>query len=725
MGTFSGAMSSSNRTDDHLALHGFRKTPSLVQWMVTGRCEGACSHCMTEPGRAMPELRGAHAEALLDQVAAMHVDELLITGGEPFVRNDLSLLIDAMRERRIRWSLNTARAPSASLLRAMSAWPPAFAAVSVDGPAYVHDRVRGWTGALEESLRAIRIFAELTSGCVAAGTTVTRLTLDHLPETFGIVAGSGATSWGLHLLVPEGRARRAPELQLSRAELHRLIEFAAAKRAYFPVTMADEVGYCGSMEPLLRDAPFFCGAGRTQCVVLPNGDLTACTTFDPRARVGNVVEQGLSNLWSSSFGELRSGVIHGACGACSHAEACGGGCWLQRRHGIHCYRDIWDRRSGLARSASLAICFGLAACAKNPQTPEATSPEPEPVVSATSSSGATHVSASASPPAASTAPVAQPTEEHVRIHGVPAGTTEVDAVLMHWYLSQGLERPADSRLIRSLQRNLGSDAASAFIIDTLQNKPLPPWPERAIRVRDSLRTSQRSLHLVSLLWRDLALWSFDGPPPDRRSEGDRRLMRETMLALGSATRTWRQEIFAAKLHPFLHRDPADRRWFLSKAGPPPESRAVMRSGLKHWNAKDQQPITQAYVDAYPFASSMRLQFRVQGTASLRLLTSVGPTKVRRSGDLGIFDVLQVPPGSPVVLEIAYGSSMTRVQLPADTELTHPDVLRLAHAQNRSQLERAAARGDAGPLALPALHALSQQPNPPDGIRWRMLDAWLF
>jgi radical SAM protein with 4Fe4S-binding SPASM domain len=379
MGTYtSGSRPGGDPRDDGFFLrHGFTAFPRLVQWMITGECAWACDHCMTAPGQRQRSLTLEQAALLLDEVAALGVDELLLTGGEPLQRPDLPEILRALRERRIRWSLNTARAPRGEVLRAMESWPPCFAAVSLDGPLALHDRIRGVPGAHAEALEAIRILADLTGGHVTAGTTVSRRNLGALPETFAIAAGSGASAWGLHLVVPEGRAVGRADLFLRTDELEGLIRFAAAKRAYFPVTMADELGYCGAWEPLVRDRPFFCGAGRTQCVILPDGGVTACTTFDPRMRQGSILERSLADLWAMGFSQLRRGAPDPDCAACTYVAACKGGCWLQRRHRVHCRRPAWEPSSGLAALgtvAGLAVCLGLAAC--TPAAPVPGKPTP-------------------------------------------------------------------------------------------------------------------------------------------------------------------------------------------------------------------------------------------------------------------------------------------------------------------------------------------------------------
>jgi radical SAM protein with 4Fe4S-binding SPASM domain len=716
------------QADEH---RGFQRTPTLVQWMVTGHCGGSCRHCMTAPGLGMRDLNAREAESLLDDVASMGVDELLITGGEPFDRPDLPALVDAIRDRGIRWSLNTARAPSTALLRAMRRWPPCFAAVSVDGPKEVHDEVRGWTGAYEESMRAIRVLSELTAGNVAAGTTVTRRTFRHLHETFGVVLSSGAASWGLHLVVPEGRARDKRGMALTPREVRGLIQFSAEKRAYFPVTLADELGYCGAWEPMVRDMPFFCGAGRTQCVVLPNGDVAACTTFDPRERAGNVRERPLSQIWATSFGHLRLGELDAVCRKCAHASVCAGGCWLQRRHGIHCHRDVWDRPSGLATAAGIAVCFGLAACSKPPASPDAGAGRAtvEPVSSSV-------------PPIASAPTVTAPTasvpapRRGAGLGPLPPGMSVLDAAVIRWHRMQIAGGAVDERLIASVDGHLGSDPARPFVDAVLRGEPRPPLPARAAQIQAALETTQRSLHLTSLLWRDLALWCFDGTSAAQRSETDRRLLRETMLALGTKTRAWRQEIFNAKLDPFLRRDdPANRRWFLSKAGPPPEVRAAMLAAPKHWDSdKATTTITQAYLDAHPFASSMRLTLKVPHGSTLRLLKLDGATQLTGEGHVNIFDVVQVPSASQAItVNLLHGNATLPVQLPSGAELTHPDMLRLAYEQHRAQLDAEAANQSGwGPLLLPALRAKvvalaasGTTSSVLGSARRRLLYAWLF
>jgi radical SAM protein with 4Fe4S-binding SPASM domain len=680
----------------------------------------------------MEELGPGEAAALLSEVARMGVEELLITGGEPLEREDFPDLVRAMGQRRIRWSLNTARAPRGDVLRAMAEWPPCFAAVSLDGPVDVHDSIRGWKGAYTESLEAIHALSELTGGHVAAGTTVSRLNYPFLGETFAIVIESGATSWGLHLVVPEGRARRRADMTLSPREVRGLIRFTSEKRKYFPVTLADELGFCGAWEPLVRSAPFFCGAGRTQCVVLPNGDVVPCTTFDPRERVGNVRLRPLSEIWAGSFEHLRQGNLLESCAACGHAAACGGGCWLQRRHGDHCHRDVWDRPSSLTTAASLAVCLGLSGCSRPAVAPDTQHPGPDPTASQASETIRTpgeDAQVSDAPAAADTAAPRGTSSNH---RPLPAGMSDMDAIILEWYAAE--LRNVDPQRA-SIASRLGDDPARPFLESVFAGEPRPPWPARAAQLSAAMKTQRPSLHLVSMLWRDVATWCFDGPSPDRRSQQDAELLIETLIVLGKVTKSWRQTIFEGKLHPFLHRDdPGNRRSFLSKAGPPPMLIHSMRSARKHWAVdRTDQEITRAYLDAHPFAESMSLQVGIPAKRQLRIVTQ--DRSVESLATIRILDLVQVVGEQPLVLQVAHGQSTVGVRLPPRVTISYPDLLRLAYEQNVSAIDSAVdgeATTESNPLLLPALRSKLTRLEASGGsdrdiarTRGRLVDAWLF
>jgi hypothetical protein len=199
-----------------------------------------------------------------------------------------------------------------------------LAAISLDGDRELHDGFRGKTGSHAAALAAARVLVE--AGCreVVLGTTVTRHNADHIADMFATVVRSGAHSWGLHLVAPEGRA--ALELVPRPEQLRRIAAFARSRRAQFPVELCNEWGSAGADDAYYRDRPFLCGAGRISLVVDPTGEVMPCTTTDVRESEGNVRDAPLDRLWREGFARFRQGGDPN----CSDTSEC----WLQTRNGV-------------------------------------------------------------------------------------------------------------------------------------------------------------------------------------------------------------------------------------------------------------------------------------------------------------------------------------------------------------------------------------------------------
>jgi len=725
--------------DAFFASRGYSASPVLVQWMVTESCPLSCGICLVGPGRRGPELSLDEAAGLLDQVAAMKVRELLLTGGEPLARPDLAVIIGMMGERGIRWSLNTSLFPPAAARRAMEKHPPSFVAVSLDGPEPVHDRVRGFPGSYRQCLAAMGWYADLTEGRVAAGTTLSRLNFHALEDTFREVLRSGAGSWGVHLVFPEGRARLRRDLFLDRRQVKRLLHFVERKRRHFRVTLADEVGYTGAMEPLLRDSPFFCGAGRTQCVILSDGEVVPCTTTDRSVSAGSLRGRSLEEIWHGAFEDLRGRRLPGPCRACEFAALCGGGCWLQRRRGLHCFRESWIAPRSLAAAAGLALCLGAAAC-----TPQGAHGVREPA-------GNRSVQILVTPDLQGKKAAKAGAKEKKKEAEVQAEMPEaLEYEVLGWYFeeTQGSNPLAQSSktasVVKAHEKQLASDPAGKYLKAMKAGK----WPKdlkkRTDRIKAALKTKFRSLAFLSLLWRDLSLWCLDGPGPWKRTPEETKLLTETLALLEKTAAAWKKEIIKNKVDTFISTKPQARHHFfmMSKALFPHETfRAAMANlSMEHWGLeKYTDDVSNDVLLAHPLGDGLRLEFKASKGSGLEKVSGGKAVNVKSKGSLGIFETLRVPAagkGDAPVLTFQAGSSTYKVSLPAGADLCYGDVLRLVYEQNEKKMDEAAVTALVGygepppsPLLLPALESKAQKAPETDAAKARAkrtaLDLWLF
>ncbi len=573
-----------NRDNEFFVRHGYLEVPDLVQWMATLRCGLSCRHCLAVSQEAgFADMPIEKVKGLIDEVARMRVREFLVTGGEPLVREDLAEVIEYLGGRGVNWSLNTAAMPDAPLREAIARNKPGFVAVSLDGPKRVHDEFRGKAGAYEEATEAIRFFKSFGVR-VCAGTTVTTCNYDYLDETFHLVAAGGSDQWGIHLLVPEGRAADRKDLFLSKTQLKRLIKFVARKRRYFNVQMADEIGYLGYLEPLVRDVPLSCGAGRAQCVVLPDGEVVPCTTLDRACSAGNIHERSLTRIWAEGFQDLRSWRPEGKCGHCDYSPACRGGCWLQRKSGAQCFKAVWHVPGALKTAAGIAICLGTLAHPDN--------------------GGA--------------APLAQPMNAH-RVTAAAAPVT-MDQAIMSFYV--------DLVIARTTILPVGvdwNDPGWKFFKDFAEGTLPRDLTELCTSVRNALETQQRSLSLIALSWRAVNGPLFEADSTKEYTEAERQTIRDTLAAIQLKAEEWRLEIFEGQLDPYLSngRYTNPPQGMMSKAGPRRGDRETysLSSDLneERWGPAadpETREAAEAYLRDHRYAEHMDLTFRFSKAGSI-------------------------------------------------------------------------------------------------------------
>jgi len=665
-------------------------------------------------------------EGLIRQVAEASIPEFLVTGGEPFVREDLPSVIGILRRHGVSWSLNTSAYPNKETRSAMERHPPAFAAVSLDGPRDVHDGFRQRLGSYEECLESMRFFQGLEGCDVTAGTTVTTTNLPYLRETYHVVRKSAADAWGIHLLIPEGRAAGRQDLFLSSRQMKSLLRFVARKRRHFPVGLADEFGYAGDWEPLLRDAPLDCGAGRAQVVVLPDGSVVPCTTLDLSTSAGNLYNSPLMSIWHAGFSELRDSQVKGKCRGCDYARACEGGCWLQRRAGTECYKSTWERPNMLKTAAGVALCLGMAAAAD--AAPPDVSKERE----------LHHAMADGSP-----------REMGNSIEGAILFRQAAD-LPFHWSFKK--EKVDERKRAEGFVPTgpLESDPAAEFLRGWYADEVPEGIQERVEAVSKALTVDHHSLGLAAVLWRYVLEPTLDGPLPHERSETDRTLLAKGVQLVGTSATRWRSAIVERQLDPYLMRGRTTlrHRFELSKAyrPPPPRVQLARDTQAERWGKSETglpELISAEFIEHHPYAEEMRLSLLLPKNRDGLVSVPGGDFTATGAFELGIFDIFRGPPGKRCQVELSWSldpKNSYDIAIRPGVDYTYIDLVRLVHEAHADKLRKVAYRtlGKAeGPLVTNPLHLLlyraaakevpaaGRRPTLHSAARWYLADFFLF
>jgi len=328
-------------------------TPRLIAWEVTRRCNLKCSHCRASAEKcAYPgELSTEECLSLVDQMTELGQPILILTGGEPLMRED----IFDVAEYATKQGLRVVMAPNGTLVT------PAIArhmrevgihriSVSIDFPdAELHDQFRNVPGAFVGAMHGIQ--HAIDAGVeVQINSTITKLNVDRLAGLLQLALDVGAVAFHPFFLVPTGRGGGLADQELTPEDYERTLNWiyeqqkSLGDRMFFKPTDAPHYlrvlrqrGETGAIHPHQSRGKTGSGHGKYNSLsrgclagigfmfISHVGDVQGCGYLTVKA--GNVQEQPLIDIWHHSklFQDLREfDKLKGKCGACEFKRVCGG-----------------------------------------------------------------------------------------------------------------------------------------------------------------------------------------------------------------------------------------------------------------------------------------------------------------------------------------------------------------------------------------------------------------
>ncbi|WP_232796612.1 TIGR04053 family radical SAM/SPASM domain-containing protein [Kyrpidia spormannii] len=337
----------------------YATTPFLVIWEVTRACSLHCLHCRADAQfrRDPRELTTEEGFRLLDELAEWKVPLVVLTGGDPFERPDVFDLVRYGAERGLRMSVTPSATPRVTreALERLKEAGVMRLAVSLDGArAETHDRFRGTSGSFAQTMRILKIAAELGIER-QVNTTVSRYNVGEMEKLAGLVAESGAVLWSVFFLVPTGRGRKEDAVDYATQEgLYRWLA-ELADRAPFDIKTTEAQPYRRVLvqrRQMMRgmEGGFGTGGGK------PGGTEARRGVFGGSGRAPRGVNDGngfvfvshIGEVYPSGFLPIRVGDVHqtslreiyrdssvlralrdpdgyeGKCGVCEFRRVCGG-----------------------------------------------------------------------------------------------------------------------------------------------------------------------------------------------------------------------------------------------------------------------------------------------------------------------------------------------------------------------------------------------------------------
>jgi radical SAM protein with 4Fe4S-binding SPASM domain len=349
-----GLLDEHGRFDGHVVelepAGGTYAAPLAAHIGLTTACNFACRHCYSSSGaRSANELTTEEIEMVLDELAAIGCQQLVLGGGEPFLRKDLARIVARANALGLDVYVHTnASLITEAMLDELLAWPPTGLTVSLDGPTReTNDRVRG-EGAFDATMKALVLLRRRYAPGFAISTTVTGPNAAHMSAMVDLAKREGANLLLLRPPFPSGRIVEDRALMCD-LETFWSATGAARRRAEaidMEINCTDEGG---AVLPTDFEG-FGCIAGHVVLGITPTGDVTPCLNLPGDFVAGNVRTTSVLGLWRNGapFTRLRAMPPAEDCVGCADYDICRGGCRIRaidagRGAGGRdpwCYRDV-------------------------------------------------------------------------------------------------------------------------------------------------------------------------------------------------------------------------------------------------------------------------------------------------------------------------------------------------------------------------------------------------
>lgn len=321
--------------------------PKWIAWEITRRCNLTCVHCRSSSEMEIeshPDFSLEEAKKIIDDIASYASPVLVLSGGEPLLREDVFDIAKYGNEKGFRMCLATnGTLVTQEICQKIKDSQIKMVSLSLDGArAETHDSFRNQIGAFDGTMRAIELFKENDIPFLI-NSSFTMRNHKEIPDIYKLVRTLGATAWYMFMIVPTGRGEDIMEelipdniydeilewhYDVEKEEDELLMRPTCAPHYYRIIRQkAKQEG-----ENVVRRNLQFstggskgCLAGQLICLIDVDGEVLPCSYFPKSA--GNIKTTPFKEIWEESelFYKLRDFKGYkDNCGKCEYLNVCGG-----------------------------------------------------------------------------------------------------------------------------------------------------------------------------------------------------------------------------------------------------------------------------------------------------------------------------------------------------------------------------------------------------------------
>lgn len=324
----------------------------VVVWNSTKTCNLKCIHCYagSDNKKYDGELSTQEAVKFIDDLKEFNVPVLLISGGEPFMRDDILYLAEYAAKQGIRTTFSTnGTLITRKIAKKLKEIGVGYVGISLDGLGENNDKFRGQKGAFELALRGIE-------NCLAEGQkvglrfTINRHNYQELTGIFHLIEEEKIPRVCFYHLVYAGRGSKMINEDISHAETRKVLDLIIEKVRYFNakglnkeiLTVDNHADGVYLYLRLLKEDPqraekvlellSFNGGNRSGIAI---GEVDWFGNVHPdqftqNHTFGNVREKKFGDIWTDTSNPIlkglkdRKGLLKGRCAQCKWLALCNG-----------------------------------------------------------------------------------------------------------------------------------------------------------------------------------------------------------------------------------------------------------------------------------------------------------------------------------------------------------------------------------------------------------------
>ncbi len=321
----------------------------VVVWNCTKTCNLKCKHCYSssDSKKYPDELSTEEAKYMIRSLSQFHVPVLLISGGEPLLREDLLELVSYCKQYQIRTTISTnGTLIHKDMAKALKAHEVGYVGISIDGIGAKHDLFRGVEGSFEKSLEGIR-------NCIAVEQkvglrfTIGKDTVDQLEDVFYLIKQENIPRVCFYHLVYSGRGSELMNGDLTHEQMRDTIDYIVEQAKRFGskteiLTVDNHADGVYLYLKMKKENPekakkifelLQTNGGNRSGIAIGNIDYRGFVhpdQFTSNHVMGNIREKDFSQIWTDMNNPIvaglkdRKSLLKGRCKSCQWKDVCNG-----------------------------------------------------------------------------------------------------------------------------------------------------------------------------------------------------------------------------------------------------------------------------------------------------------------------------------------------------------------------------------------------------------------